>query len=397
MRVTVYFNSSYPYGAASTNRVHQLCKGLHNNGVEVELVITNATERRPETLNSQIIGTFEEIKFKYISKTTLRPKGLIQRKAKDLHCYLRTYKHLLFSTRLSDAIVVIGGASFDFRVLIPFLGRITRKDVFLEINEYPFVTRKENHWKCFILFFFFRIVVPAYKGFIVISEALELEINKYRNKDSRIIKIPILSEPSNYAKSFSLPPDPVPYLLHAGSLIEQKDGILGSLKAFAKARNRLGYEIHYILSGDLRTSPNGNEIEKIIRDENLINSVVFTGYLDKNKLADYYSHASVAVINKSLNKQNEYGFATKISEYITYKIPLVLTPVGEVKNYFKDGYNALFVEPDNVEQIADALVCLLNDHMKAGFLANNAMHLLETEFNTSFNGAKLKTFFENCL
>jgi glycosyltransferase involved in cell wall biosynthesis len=292
--------------------------------------------------------------------------------------------------------VVIGGATFDFRVLIPFLAILIKKNTFLEINEYPFVTRKENLWKTLLLLFFFRVVVPAYKGFIVISEALEIEINKYRNKDSRIIRIPILSELLNCTKSFSLPPDPVPYILHAGSLIEQKDGILGSLKAFAKTRRRLGYEIHYILSGDLNTSPNRNEIEKILRDEDLVNSVVFTGYLDKMKLADYYSHASLAVINKSVNKQNEYCFATKISEYITYGIPLVLTPVGEVKNYFIDGYNALFVQPDNVEQISDALVCLLNDREKAGFLANNAMLLLETELNTSLNGSKLKRFLENC-
>ena len=113
-------------------------------------------------------------------------------------------------------------------------------------------------------------------------------------------------------------------------------------------------------------------------------------------MAGYYSYASLAVINKSINKQNEYGFATKISEYLTYRIPLVLTPVGEVKNYFIDGYNALFVEPDNVEQIAEASICLLNDREKADFLSDNAMRLVETEFSTSLNGAKLKTFLENC-
>ena len=395
MRVTVYFNSSYPYGVASTNRVHQLCKGLQNNEVDVELLITNPTESDPDTLNEQVRGTFEGVKFKYLSKTTLRPQGLFQRKAKDILCYFRTYNHLIFSAKDSDAVIVIGGATFDFRILIPLLARLINKNIYLEINEYPFVTRKDGLRKSFMQFFFFRLVVPCYNGFIVISEALGKEISNFKSKTARIIKIPILSEIVKANEPDSFPPYTVPYIFHAGSLIEQKDGIIGSLKAFAKAIKEYGVNSLYLFAGNPDASPDIDKINKIIHNENLEGSVIFTGYLDKNRLAYYYRHASFAIINKSRNKQNEYGFATKISEYIAFGIPIIVTQVGEMSNYFKNGFNALIVEPDNIDQIAQAIAKLTNDRKSAETLASNAFSLLETEFNSSLNGARLRDFLTN--
>ncbi len=392
MQVIIYFNSSYPYGAAATNRVHQLCKGLHNNEVDVNLIITNATESKSDTLNNQIEGTYEGIRFKYLSKTTLRSKGLLLRKAEDIICYLRTYKHLVFSTKSSGAILVIGGATFDYRVLIPIIARIIRKYVFLEINEYPFVTRKNGSWKLFIEFFFFRFVVPWYNGFIVISEHLAKEIDRYKVRKARIIKIPILSELQELSKSGSSAPCSVPYIIHAGSMIEQKDGIIGSLKAFAMARRELEMDIYYLITGDPSLSPDYDIIKRFIQDEGLEGSVVFTGYLDKNELSDYLHHASLAIVNKSPNKQNEYCFATKISEYIAFGIPMILTRVGEVRHYFTDGYNALIVEPDDVVQLAKAIVKLFSERALVESLASNALKLLAKDFNTDYNGARLKDF-----
>ncbi|HPJ43628.1 MAG TPA: glycosyltransferase family 4 protein [Spirochaetota bacterium] len=287
---------------------------------------------------------------------------------------------------------MIGGATFDYRVLIPIIARIIRKYVFLEINEYPFVTRKNGSWKLFIEFFFFRFVVPWYNGFIVISEHLAKEIDRYKVRKARIIKIPILSELQELSKSGSSAPCSVPYIIHAGSMIEQKDGIIGSLKAFAMARRELEMDIYYLITGDPSLSPDYDIIKRFIQDEGLEGSVVFTGYLDKNELSDYLHHASLAIVNKSPNKQNEYCFATKISEYIAFGIPMILTRVGEVRHYFTDGYNALIVEPDDVVQLAKAIVKLFSERALVESLASNALKLLAKDFNTDYNGARLKDF-----
>jgi len=397
MKVTVYFNSSYPYGAASTNRVHQLCKGLKNNEVDVELIITNPTESIAETRNDQIEGTYEGVRYKYLSKTTRRAGRLISRKINDFGCYLLTYWHILFSVPRTDAIIVIGGATFDFRILIPVLARIIGKNVYLEINEYPFVTRKEGLSKAIMLFIFFRIVVPAHNGFIVISELLGQEIGKFKSKSARIIKIPVLSEEQELDNSSTVPPYPLPYIIHSGSMIEQKDGIIGSLQAFAKARKEFGLKIIYLLAGNPALSPQIDSIKQFIQIEGLDDSVIFLGFLKRDDLTYYYRHATLAIVNKSRNKQNEYGFATKISEYVRYGIPMILTEVGEISNYFKNDYNAILVEPDNIHQIANAIERLVNDRESAERLAKNAIGLVEKDFNTNVNGARLRDFIASDL
>ena len=397
MKITVYFNSSYPYGAASTNRVHQLCKGLKNNEVDVKLIITNPTERTADTRNDQIEGIYEGVRYKYLSKTTHRAKGLIVRKLNDFGCYLLTYWHILFSVTRNDAIIVIGGATFDFRILIPILARIVRKNVYLEINEYPFVTRKEGLRKTFMLFIFFRIVVPAYNGFIVISELLSKEIGKFKSKSARIIKIPIISEEQKLDTLSMVPPYSLPYIIHSGSMIEQKDGIIGSLQAFAKVREEFGLKIIYLLAGNQALSPQIDSIKQFIKIEGLEDSVFFLGLLNRADLTYYYRHAKLAIVNKSHNKQNEYCFATKISDYIAYGIPMILTKVGEISNYFEHDYNAILVEPDNVDQIANAIERLVNDGELAEKLAKNAKSLLEKDFNTDVNGARLRDFIASDL
>ena len=279
MRVIIYFNSQYPFGSAATNRVHQICRGLHLNGVDVNLVITNATEKNRDTLNLHTEGVFEGIEYKYLSKRTIRTRCLVLRKINDLTCYLRTYRHLLCNTNQNDSIIVIGGATLDFRVMIPFLAKWTGREAYLEINEYPFVTKSDGIWKTLRQQFFFKLVVPLYKGFIVISGLLAQKIEAYRSKKARVILIPILSEAQDYKEINNSSPCPFPYIIHAGSLFEEKDGILGSLKAFKKARKEKRANILYVIAGDLKSSPDANEIIKYVKEEGLEESVIFTGYL----------------------------------------------------------------------------------------------------------------------
>lgn len=392
MKVTVYFNSSYPNGMAATNRLHQICKGLVSNDVNVDLIITNPTENKSHTINSTIKGFYEGVKFKYLSLTTVRKKNIFPRKLIDCICHLKAYIHILFKSKNTDAIIIIGGATTDFRILIPFIAKLSRKRVFLEINEYPFVSQRDTLFKSLKLFLFFKIILPAYDGFIVISDNLRIEIMRFKRKSARIIKIPILSEKPKIDEHITKPPFIHPYIIHAGSLIETKDGILSSLEAFKVAREKLNYGILYIIAGDHESSPIKTKIEKFIQDNNLQNAVYFIGYKVKSELSQYYKHAHLAIVNKCRSKQNKYGFATKISEYVAFRVPLILTSVGEIKNYFKDGFNATLVEPGNIEQLSEAIIYHFRNRDKVLQMANNAFKLLDQEFNPSYHGAFLKDF-----
>lgn len=62
---------------------------------------------------------------------------------------------------------------------------------------------------------------------------------------------------------------------------------------------------------------------------------------------------------------------------------IVTTPVGAVPEFFQDGVSALFVEPGNACQLADAIMYLLNTPDERCRLATEARHVFECKLGRS--------------
>lgn len=65
--------------------------------------------------------------------------------------------------------------------------------------------------------------------------------------------------------------------------------------------------------------------------------MLFTGYLSHEDLKDYLSKASMVIINKYRNQQNEHCFSTKLGEYLAAAKPVIITNVGEAMNWLENG------------------------------------------------------------
>lgn len=259
LKVLVIYKGPYPIGPVYTHRVHHICKGLVENGVEVELLIPIPTEKYGNVINSEISGIHEGVHFRYISKKTQRAKSSISRHFNDFWCQIKTIFYVL-TNRSNSKITLIIGPSFDFRLFLPIAIKLTESKTVLEINEYPFVNHKPSLLHKIKSFIFLKLVIPFYDGFIVISEELANFLIKFKSKRAIIIKVPILGSvyPSSNSK---YPPLDTPYIMHAGSLLERKDGILGMIEAFGIASSKLDLPIKFVLTGFLKDSPNASEIK----------------------------------------------------------------------------------------------------------------------------------------
>lgn len=394
MNVTIYFTGSYPYGNAASNRVHHIAKGLVDNNLNVKLIITNPTENDKNSLNYSTIDNYEGVNYSYISKSTFRHKNLLFRKIIDLNSYVQTYYNILFSTKKPDFIIIIGGAFFDFRLFIPFFVKMIHAKTILEINEYPYVNNAENVFSSFKKFIFYKIFLPSIDGFIVISDALLALLKNNKINESKIIKVPILFEEITKESEQNINIKK-PFILHAGSISsEEKDGMLGCIKAFKIARDKLNIDLKYIVATNFKNALDIIVINNFIARNNIENDVIFLENLSKHELCSYYKNASLAIINKANSKQNIYGFATKISEYVANKIPLIVTPVGEINSFFKNDFNAIFTPINDEEQLSDKIVLLLKNVDNAKQIADNAYFLSKTVFNPKMQGERLCCFFE---
>lgn len=387
MKIQVILTSSYPLGNAGTNRTHYICKGLIEAGASVELLITNPTESVFGERNLKSAGVFDQVVFRYINNKLVRSNNIITRKLVDIWCHLATLFLVMRNQEGFNYFIVIG-TLIDFRLVLPFLKYFNDAKFVLEINEYPFVTRKNNFFNLMRKFALFRIIFPLYDGFIVISNPLKNLINQYKSQSGFTTVIPILTDDIS-PKSFSESVLANPYILHAGPLSEDKDGILGMIMAYKIALEQLTNPVKFVITGEIRRSPEHTRVMDMIEKFDLSSSVIFTGYLSRQDLESYLTNASMAIINKKDNQQNRFCFPTKVGDYLKFGVPLIITSIGEIASYFEDGVNAYVVDPDDPRKIASKIVQIMNNPDEAKLIAQKAKMLLKKEFNYSHQGLRL--------
>jgi glycosyltransferase involved in cell wall biosynthesis len=174
--------------------------------------------------------------------------------------------------------------------------------------------------------------------------------------------------------------------------MENKDGIIGMLRAFKIAVDRLAQPIKFVITGDVKGSTEYKMVANLISKEELSDLIIFTGFLDKEELGGYLMHSSLAIINKSNNIQNQFCFPTKLSDYLMYEVPLIITSVGESAAYLKNGINAHIVDPEDTNMLASKIIQVLRNPEQSKSMAKKAKSLIEKDFNYSYQGQRLFEF-----
>ncbi len=393
MKLLVIIKEAYPVGPVTSKRVHQICKGLVSSNFDVDICIANPTENANSVRNTSAVGTIDTIHYFHIGSIHIRHSNIFIRKFIDYLSYFKVILLCLFTRKYKQILII--GPSLDFRILLALICRIRNIKSVLEINEYPFIDERNGISSKIKRWIYFNRIVPWYSGFIVISDSLTQIITKYKSKSSKIINIPILTEEKPLKVELKVSPINCPYIFHAGSLFENKDAVSMALKAFSLAKTKIPFPIKFVFTGDIEKCSDKELIKKVIVEEGLVNDVVFTGYLIEKDLAWYFKFASFAVVNKIKSIQNMYCFATKLSDYISYNVPIITTDFGESSKYLKHGFNSIVVESENLEQLTDAIITGFTNSEKLSEYANNAKKLIQMEFNYNFHGKKLAEFFKS--
>lgn len=386
MRVVVISPGPSPEKGIPLGRIHIICKALVKNGVDVEVVVS-CPRKGCRYEESEIV---DGVVYRHIANNAIEGKLRFFRLINVFVCQLNVL-YQVFVNRFNAQVVVVY-PSFDYRLFIPIVSMLSKVKVVMEINEFPFVDRPGwfSDVKRFVMFkLFFRL----YDGFIVISEELMTLVNRYRSTKSIIVKIPVLAEPASKIAGATSPYDS-PYMFHAGSLTEEKDGVLGILEAFGMARKRLGINLKYVFTGEMSNSNYSNQIKFIVNKYNLNDFVFFTGFLSQEQLFRHLQFCSLAIVNKYDTIQNRYCFATKLAEYLSYSIPVVTTTVGESKYYLTDGLDAYVVEPHNPGLLAEKIIEAFNNESERLKIATGGYELFEKSFVNLRYCDRFVDFFE---
>ena len=83
----------------------------------------------------------------------------------------------------------------------------------------------------------------------------------------------------------------------------------------------------------------------------------------------------------SILPSHEEGFSNSLLEAMSFGIPSIVTNVGGNIEAIKHGHSGLIVKKEAPQELAKALLMLINDKKLRNFLGNNALKRVRSKFN----------------
>lgn len=199
---------------------------------------------------------------------------------------------------------------------------------------------------------FAKKVVKSLKNFdyfVCVSKALkDFYIDKVKNTKCVFIPNVIDSLPSKYSNLNNT------NLIHVGRFEEEK-GQMDLLDVLSIVKKEIP-NVKLFLIGD----GSYNELlRKKVHDNGLDNNVIFTGFISKNEIEDYYLKSRLFV----MTSYNE-SFGLVLIESMSYKVPAIAFDCASGANELLSNNVGVLVSDRNIKVMADNIICLLKDDDK---------------------------------
>jgi glycosyltransferase involved in cell wall biosynthesis len=123
------------------------------------------------------------------------------------------------------------------------------------------------------------------------------------------------------------------------------------------------------------------EVKSLIEIHAIQDRVILTGWVPVELLPEYLDDADVGVIGNRFYTEVRHNWMlpVKMLQYAAMEIPTIAPRLKVIERYFDDT-NAMFYDPDNVEQLTACIKNLYHDKSKISFLK-----LGLRRFNTQYN------------
>jgi glycosyltransferase involved in cell wall biosynthesis len=156
------------------------------------------------------------------------------------------------------------------------------------------------------------------------------------------------------------------------------------IRAFSSLKKRTKAKLLIIGTGDDAIE---RQLHHLVKKLNLENSVKFIKFVEKSKLASYYSAADIGFWNKA---------SITIIEAMGCKLPVVLPDQGTIRAYVENKNGLLFPEND-IESLQDRLYELATAPERRVRMGVHALELVEKKYSYKVTTKKLLKIYKRCL
>ena len=178
------------------------------------------------------------------------------------------------------------------------------------------------------------------------------------------------------------------YIAYCGNVSNNKDGVDILIKSFALVCKKHPDVKLYII-GKTPSQTEASDNLRLIKSLGIEERIVFTGVVSSEQMPQLLKDAMVLALARPDNLQAKYGFPTKLGEYLLTENPVVVTSVGDIPLFLKDGVSALLSEPSNVEMFAEKLLWALDNPGEASAVGKAGAAVAAEFFNSDIETKKL--------
>lgn len=184
------------------------------------------------------------------------------------------------------------------------------------------------------------------------------------------------------------------YIAYCGTASNNKDGVDELIKAFALVAKKVN-DIKLYIIGNTPSQNDRTGNLALVEELNIKDRVVFTGIMSADDMPQILTNAQVLALDRPDSLQAQCGFPTKLGEYLLTRKPVVVTKVGDIPKFLKDGVSALLAEQRNSKDFAEKILWALENPIEASIIGQKGYEVALEYFNNETETKKIIDVFKS--
>ena len=368
----------YKPNTASTNRILSYINSLEILKIPVRVLFV-----MPDTQFSKIEGNYQYVTINYCWTTPLMKIKIFKYLSLIvLRCII------MCQMKTNDKIYVYGNDG----VLNAALKKRGTK-VFFEKTESPEVNIAGTYFYKPSLMKHIQMCRRVDALFVISSQLKNYYVSQGVPAD-RIHIINMTVDPERFM-GLSKTNEKEKYIAYCGTASNNKDGVDQLIRAFSIVNKRFPNVKLYIVGETPSASDESGNL-RLIEELGLKDSILFTGIVRAEKMPQLLKDAEILALARPNNIQAQYGFPTKLGEYLLTGNPVVVTAVGDIPLFLEDGKNAIIVKPDDPNKFGERLLWALEHPDECKVIGKNGKEQALKSFNALNETRKIIETLNNC-
>ena len=165
-------------------------------------------------------------------------------------------------------------------------------------------------------------------------------------------------------------------IVQMGGGLQSFHGVDESVTAVSKVKNKYP-NIKLKIIGNILV-----DINTMIKKYSLEDNIIFTGYLPYKDMYKEISGGKIGLLILNYEFYNSYiGLPNKLFDYMLCGLPVVASNFPEISKVVKEADCGILVDPTNVDEIANAILYLLEHPEEAKRMGENGRRAVEEKYN----------------